>query len=145
MAVLDRGRIEIAAMGLGLARAAFDAAVAWSKERTAFGHHIAEYQGIQWMLADMATSLEAARLLTYRAAWVRARGKRRFTSEAAMAKLFSSEMAGKVTDLALQIHGGHGYTKSLPLERYVRDARILRIFEGSSEIQRNIIARKLLE
>ena len=143
MAVLDRGRVDVAAMGIGLGRVALDAAVAWSKERVAFSHKIAEYQGIQWMLADMAMALEAATLLTYRAAWARAQGGR-FTVEASMAKLFASEAAGKITDLALQIHGGFGYTQAFPLERYVRDARILRLFEGSSEIQRNIIARHIL-
>jgi alkylation response protein AidB-like acyl-CoA dehydrogenase len=143
MAVLDRGRVDIAAMSIGLGRVALEAAVAWAKERAAFSHKIAEYQGIQWMLADMATMLEAATLLTYKAAWARANGGR-FTAEASMAKLFASEAAGKITDLALQIHGGFGYTQALPLERYVRDARILRLFEGSSEIQRNIIARHVL-
>ena len=143
MAVLDRGRVDVAAMGIGLARAALDAATAWARERTSFSHTIADYQGIQWMLADMATTLEAARLLTYKAAWVRSKDVR-FTLEAAMAKLYASEAAGKITDLALQIHGGYGYTQALPLERYVRDARILRLFEGSSEIQRNIIARYVL-
>jgi alkylation response protein AidB-like acyl-CoA dehydrogenase len=144
MAVLDRGRVDVAAMSLGVARAALDAALAWAKDRTAFSHKIAEYQGIQWMLADMATSLEAARLLTFKAAWVRKMEQGRFSTEAAMAKLFASEAAGKITDLSLQIHGGFGYTRALPIERFVRDARILRIFEGSSEIQRNIIARALL-
>ena len=143
MAVLDRGRVDVAAMGVGLSRVALDAATAWAHERTAFSHRIAEYQGIQWMLADMAMTLEAARLLTYKAAWARSQGGR-FTSEAAMAKLFASEAAGRITDLALQIHGGFGYTQALPLERYVRDARVLRLFEGSSEIQRNIIARHVL-
>lgn len=143
MAVLDRGRIEVAAMGVGLAQAALDAAVAWAKQRVAFGQPIANHQGIQWMLADMAIDLRAARLLTYQAAWLRGQGAR-FTLEASMAKLFASEMAGRVTDLALQIHGGYGYTRDLPLERYVRDARILRIFEGTSEVQRNLIARMLL-
>ena len=143
MAVLDRGRVDVAAMGIGLGRVALDAAVAWSKERVAFSHKIADYQGIQWMLADMAMALEAATLLTYKAAWARAQGGR-FTVEASMAKLFASEAAGKITDLALQIHGGFGYTQAFPLERYVRDARILRLFEGSSEIQRNIIARHVL-
>ena len=143
MAVLDRGRVDVAAMGIGLARAALDAATAWARERTSFSHAIADYQGIQWMLADMATTLEAARLLTYKAAWVRAKDVR-FTLEAAMAKLYASEAAGKIADLALQIHGGYGYTQALPLERFVRDARILRLFEGSSEIQRNIIARYVL-
>ena len=144
MMVLDRGRIEVASMSIGLARAALRAAVAWAKERVAFGQPIAEFQGIQWMLADMETELEAAKLLTYRAAWLRGRGDVRFTRDSAMAKLFASEMAGRVTDLALQIHGGYGYSRGLPLERYVRDARILRIFEGTSELQRNIIARTLL-
>jgi alkylation response protein AidB-like acyl-CoA dehydrogenase len=144
MAVLDRGRVDVAAMGIGLGKVALEAAVAWSKERVAFSHRIADYQGIQWMLADMATTLEAAKLMTYKAAWARSRGGR-FTAEASMAKLFASEAAGKITDLALQIHGGFGYTQALPLERYVRDARILRLFEGSSEIQRNIIARHVLE
>jgi len=143
MSVLDRGRVDVAAMAVGLSRVALEAATSWAQERTAFSHKIAEYQGIQWMLADMAMALEAARLLTYKAAWARAQGGR-FTSEAAMAKLFASEAAAKITDLALQIHGGFGYTQALPLERYVRDARILRLFEGSSEIQRNIIARHLL-
>ncbi|MFI4986036.1 MAG: acyl-CoA dehydrogenase family protein [Alphaproteobacteria bacterium] len=144
MRVLDNGRVEIAAMALGIAAAAFAAALAWTKERRVGGAALAELQGIQWMLADMATEMEAARLLGLRAAWLREQG-RPFAKEAAMAKLFASEMAAKVTDLALQIHGGYGYTRALPLERYVRDARILRIFEGSSEIQRNIIARSLLK
>jgi butyryl-CoA dehydrogenase len=143
MAVLDRGRVDVAAMGVGLSRVALEAATGWAQERSAFSHKIADYQGIQWMLADMAMTLEAARLLTYKAAWARSQGGR-FTSEAAMAKLFASEAAARITDLALQIHGGFGYTQALPLERYVRDARILRLFEGSSEIQRNIIARHLL-
>lgn len=143
MRVLDSGRVEIAAMGLGIARAALDAAVAWATQRETFGHAIADFQGVQWMLADMETRLEAARLLTYQAAWLRGQGAP-FTREASMAKLFASETANYVADLALQIHGGYGYTQELPLERYVRDARILRIFEGTSEVQRNIIARQLL-
>jgi alkylation response protein AidB-like acyl-CoA dehydrogenase len=143
MMTLDRSRIEIAAMSLGLARVALDAAMEWARDRKAYGEPIASYQGIRWMLADMATELEAARHLTWHAARCRAAGGR-FTREAAMAKLFASEMAGRVTDHALQIHGGYGYTRGLPLERYVRDARILRIFEGSSEIHRNVIARQLL-
>ncbi len=145
MRVLDRSRIEVAAMSLGLAQAALDAAVTWAKERKAFGHAIADFQGIQWMLADMATELEAARLLTYRAAWMRDKVEGRYSRESAMAKLYASEMVGRVTDLAQQIHGGYGYSKSMPIERYVRDARILRIFEGTSELQRNIIAREMLK
>jgi alkylation response protein AidB-like acyl-CoA dehydrogenase len=143
MKVLDNGRIEIAATAIGIAEAALEAALAWARQRKVGGAPIAEFQGLQWMLADMATELEAARLLGLKAAALRAQG-RRFSKEASMAKLFASEMVAKVTDLALQIHGGYGYTAALPLERYVRDARILRIYEGSSEIQRNIIARALL-
>ncbi len=130
-------------MAIGIAQAAFDAAVDWAKQRQVGGQALGEYQGLQWMLADMATELRAARLLAADAAGQRQRGER-FTTAAAMAKLFASEMAGRVTDLALQIHGGYGYSRALPLERYARDARILRIYEGSSEIQRNIIAREVL-
>jgi alkylation response protein AidB-like acyl-CoA dehydrogenase len=143
MAVLDRGRVEIASMALGIAGAAFDAARDWAKQRQVGGRPIADLQGLQWMLADMHAELEAARLLTWRAALARDSGQR-FAREAAVAKLYASEMAGRVTDAALQIHGGYGYSRALPLERYARDARILRIFEGSSEIQRNIIAREIL-
>jgi len=143
MRALDNGRIEVAAMCNGIARAALDAARAWAKERHVSGHPIADFQGIQWMLADMATQLEAARLLTLRAAALRARGERT-TLAGAMAKLHASETAAKVTDLALQIHGGYGYSRALPIERYVRDVRIMRIYEGSSEIQRNLIARSIL-
>ena len=140
MRVLDRGRVEIAAMACGIARAALEAALGWVRERKISGQPLADFQAIQFMLADMQTDLEAARLMTLRAAALREAGER-FTREAAMAKLFASEAAQRVTDLALQIHGGYGYTRGLPLERYARDARILRIFEGSSEIQRNIVAR----
>ena len=143
MRVLDRGRVEIAAVACGIARAALEAALGWVRERKISGQPLANFQAIQFMLADMKTELEAARLMTLRAAALRETGER-FTREAAMAKLFASEMAQRVTDLALQIHGGYGYTRGLPLERYARDARILRIFEGSSEIQRNIIARSEL-
>ncbi len=144
MAVLDRGRMEVASMALGIARAALDAAVRWCGERQVSGRAVGRFQGIRWMVADMATGLEAARWLTYRAAALRDSG-RPFAAESAMAKLFASEMAGRVTDLALQIHGGYGYTRALPLERLVRDARILRIFEGTSEVQRNIVARYVLD
>jgi len=140
MRVLDRGRVEIAAMACGIARAALEAAVGWVRERRISGQPLADFQAIQFMLADMQTDLDAARLMTLRAAVLREAGVR-FTREAAMAKLITSEMAHRVTDLALQIHGGYGYTRGLPLERYARDARILRIFEGASEIQRNIVAR----
>ena len=143
MKTLDRGRVDVAAMGLGIARAAFDAALAWAKERKISGQLLGEYQGIQWMLADMATELEAARLLTHKAAALRQAGQP-FSRESAMAKLFTSEATGRIADLALQIHGGYGFIREMPLERYVRDARILRIFEGASEVQRNIIGRMLL-
>lgn len=144
MKVLDNGRVEVSAMCLGIAQAALDAAIAWARERQIGGMPLAEYQGIQWMIADMATQLRAARLLTEDAAAKRAGGAR-FSMEASMAKLFASETAGKVADLALQIHGGYGFTRGLPLERHVRDLRIMRIYEGSSEIQRTIIARNLLQ
>jgi butyryl-CoA dehydrogenase len=140
---LDNGRVEVAAMCLGIARAAFEAALEWSKQRVVSDRPLAAYQGLGWMLADIATQLDAARLLTLRAARLRQAGER-FTTEAAMAKLYASEMAGKVTDLALQIHGGYGYCRDLPLERYLRDVRIMRIYEGASEVQRNIIAGALL-
>ena len=130
-------------MCVGIAEAALSAATSWARQRIVNGQPIAELQGIQWMLADMATQLEAARLLGMKAAAARGSGAR-FSLEASMAKLFASEMAARVTDLALQIHGGYGYTCDMPLERYVRDARIMRIYEGSSEIQRNIIARTVL-
>jgi butyryl-CoA dehydrogenase len=140
MKVLDNGRIEVASMCVGLAQAALDAAIAWAKERIVGGQALCEHQGIQWMLADMATELQAARLLTADAARKRA-ARTRYSLEASMAKLFASEVAGRVADRALQIHGGYGYVGDLPLERYVRDLRIMRIYEGSSEIQRNLIAR----
>jgi alkylation response protein AidB-like acyl-CoA dehydrogenase len=138
--VLDRGRIETAALALGIAGAALDATRDWARERQVSGHTVASFQGIRWMIADMATERDAARLMTWRAARLRQRGER-FSREAAMAKLYASEAAGRIADRALQIHGGYGYTSALPLERYVRDARILRIYEGTSEIQRNIVAR----
>lgn len=144
MKVLDNGRVEVSAMCLGIAEAALNAAITWAGERQVGGMALAEYQGIQWMIADMATQLRAARLLTEDAAVKRASGQR-FSMEASMAKLFASEAAGKVADLALQIHGGYGYTRGLALERHVRDLRIMRIYEGSSEIQRTIIARNLLQ
>ena len=142
MRVLDNGRVEVAAMCIGIAGAAFAAAVNWLKERKVGGQPLADYQGLQWQLADMATDLEAARMLTREAARLRAGGQK-FSKQAAIAKLFAAEMASRVTDQALQMHGGYGYTRGLPLERYVRDVRIMRIYEGSSEVQRNIIAREV--
>lgn len=144
MKVLDNGRLEVAAQATGIAQAALDAAVAWAGERKVGGHPVAEFQGLQWMLADMATQLAAARALSLAAAHRRARGER-FSTEASMAKLFATEAASRIADQALQIHGGYGYSRGLPLERYLRDLRVFRIYEGSSEIQRNIIARNLLK
>ena len=143
MATLDGGRIGIAGQALGIAQAAFDVARVYAKERHTFGKPIAEHQAIQWKLADMATELDAARLLTYRAAWLKQEGKPH-TEEGAKAKLYASEMARRQTAEAIQILGGYGYTKEFPLERYYRDAKITEIYEGTSEIQRLVIARSLL-
>ncbi|MCX7912083.1 MAG: acyl-CoA dehydrogenase family protein [Dehalococcoidales bacterium] len=140
---LDVSRITVGAEAVGIARAAFEAALGYAKERQQFGQPIAGFQAIQWMLADMATRIDAARLLTYRAAYLCDRGMP-FVREAAMAKVFASEVAGFVTSKALQIHGGYGYTKDYPLERYFRDAKITEIYEGTSEIMRLTIARSLL-
>lgn len=143
MRVLDNGRIEVAAQATGIADAALKAAVAYAKDRHVGGHPIADFQGLQWMLADSANDLAAARALGYAAARLRGTGAR-YSSESAHAKLFASEAAWRIADRALQIHGGYGYCRDFPLERYVRDLRIFRIYEGSSEIQRTIIARGLL-
>ncbi|MEL7566594.1 MAG: acyl-CoA dehydrogenase family protein [Dehalobacterium sp.] len=144
MQVIDRGRIGIAAMGVGLAQAALDTAVKYAKERTVFGNTLSNYQGIQWMLAEMATDVEAARWLTYYAADLKESGQR-FSKEAAMAKLFAAEAAHRVVDKALQIHGGYGYMKDYPIERMYRDQRILEIFEGTSQIQKIVISNHLLK
>jgi len=147
MTTLDAGRVGIAAQAAGIAEAAYEAALAWAKQREAFGHKIGEFQAIQWKLADMRVKLEAARLLTLQAAWKRERAKRtgeRYTLEAAMAKLFASEAAQWITYEAIQIHGGMGYSREMPVERYFRDARITTIYEGTSEIQRLVIARQIL-
>ena len=147
MTALDSGRVGIAAQALGVAEAAFAAAVEYAKLREAFGQVIGQFQGIQWMLADMKVRIEAARLLIYNAALARERAKRnggRYTEAAAMAKLFASETAMWVTEKAVQIHGGMGYSKELPIERYFRDAKITEIYEGTSEIQRLVIARGIL-
>jgi butyryl-CoA dehydrogenase len=140
---LDGGRIGIAAQAVGIARAAFEAAVAYAKERQQFGQPIANFQAIQFMLADMATQIEAARLLTLRAAARKDRGEA-YGKEASMAKLFASETAMKVTTKAVQVHGGYGYLKDFPVERHFRDAKITEIYEGTSEAQRMVIARSLL-
>ena len=143
MATLDGGRIGIAAQALGIAQAAFEKAAAYAKERESFGGTIAQHQAIQFMLADMATEIDAARLLVHRAATMKDRGVKH-TAESAMAKLFASEMATRVTHKAIQIHGGYGYSTEYPFERHYRDARITEIYEGTSEIQRVVIAASLL-
>ncbi len=140
---LDGGRIGIAAMALGLAQAAYEAAAAYAKERHQFGRAIAEFQGVAFMIADMAVKIDAARLLTYRAAWLKDCGKP-YTTEAAMAKLFASEAARDVTNDAIQVHGGYGYVTEYHVERYLRDAKLTEIGEGTSQIQRMVIARNLL-
>ncbi len=144
MSILDAGRIGIASQALGIAQAAYEASVAYAQERSAFGQHIAEFQAIQFMIADMALRIEAARMLIYNAAVKKDRHER-FTREASMAKLYASETAMWVTTKAIQIHGGIGYSKELPVERYFRDAKITEIYEGTSEIQRLVIARSALE
>jgi alkylation response protein AidB-like acyl-CoA dehydrogenase len=144
LAGLDGSRIGIAAQAVGLSQQALELAVGYAKQREAFGKKIAEFQALQFMIADIATLLEAGRLLTYRAADLYDRG-RPFAKEAAMAKLFTSEAANKIAYLALQIHGGYGYSKEYAIERIYRDSRVLSIYEGTSEIQRLVIARKLLK
>jgi acyl-CoA dehydrogenase len=139
---LDSGRIGIAAQAVGIARAAFEAAKEYAGERQAFGQAIRDFQGVGFKLADMATQLEAARLLTYRAAWLKDQSKR-VTKEASMAKLFASEAASFITHAAVQIFGGYGYSADYPVERYFRDARVTEIYEGTSEIQRLVISRQL--
>jgi alkylation response protein AidB-like acyl-CoA dehydrogenase len=142
--ILDGGRISIAALGLGMAQGACNAALAYSKERKQFGKPISSFQAIQWKLADMATEIEAARLLVYRAADMKDRGEDVNTASA-MAKLFSSEVAVRVANEAVQVLGGYGYTKDYPVEKFYRDAKICTIGEGTSEIQRLVIARRLLD
>jgi butyryl-CoA dehydrogenase len=143
MASLDGGRIGIASQSVGLAQACLDAAVNYARERVQFNRPISQFQGIRWMIADMATQIEAARLLTFNAAAMRDRGEN-FSAAASMAKVFASEMANKVAYQALQIHGGYGYIKEYPVERYYRDARVFTIYEGTSEIQRKVIAKHVI-
>jgi len=143
MQTLDGGRIGIAAQALGIAQAALDAAVGYAKERVQFGKPLAAQQAIQWMIADMATAVDAARLLVYRAAWCVDNG-RPYGTEGAMAKLFASEAATRVADRAIQVHGGYGYTEDYPVERNYRDAKITEIYEGTSEVQRMVISRAAL-
>ncbi|OGO00582.1 MAG: acyl-CoA dehydrogenase [Chloroflexi bacterium RBG_13_51_52] len=140
---LDVSRVTVGAEAVGISRAAYEAALKYAKERRQFGQPISNFQAIQWMLADMATQIDAARLLTFRAARLHDTD-RPFIKEAAMAKVFASEASGFVTSKALQIHGGYGYTKDYPLERYFRDAKVTEIYEGTSEIMRMVIARSLL-
>lgn len=141
--ILDRGRITIGALAVGLGCGALEAAKRYAMQRQQFGKPIAEFQAIQWKLADMATELDAARLLVMRAAWLHDQGKP-FAKEASMAKLFASEAAMRATDEAVQIHGGYGYTSEFPVERHYRDAKLCTIGEGTSEIQRLVIARHIL-
>ena len=144
LSTLDGGRIGIAAQATGIAQGAFEAALKYSQERMAFGNPISQFQAIQFMLADMATEIDAARLLIRKAAWKQDSGAR-FSMEAATAKLFASEMATRVTHKAIQIHGGNGYSREYPVERNYRDARITEIYEGTSEIQRLVIASWVLK
>jgi alkylation response protein AidB-like acyl-CoA dehydrogenase len=141
---LDGGRIGIAAQSIGVAQAALDAAVKYAKEREQFGQKIAKFQGLRWIIADMATEIEAARQLTLSAAAMKDR-KERFTTQASMAKLFASEMVNRVTAQALQIHGGYGFTTDYPVERFCRDARVFTIYEGTSEIQRVVISNNIIK
>ncbi len=143
MATLDGGRIGIACQAIGIARAAFEKSVAYAKERKSFGVPIAQHQAIQFMISDMATQIDAARLLAWRAAVMKDQGVRH-SPESSMAKLYASEMATRVTHKAIQIHGGYGYSTEFPVERHYRDARITEIYEGTSEIQRIVIAANLL-
>ena len=144
MRVLDGGRISIAALSLGIARGALDASVKYVKERRQFGKAIAEFQGIQWKLADMATELDAARLLTQRAAVLKDAGQR-VTRESSMAKLYASEVAVRICDEAVQLHGGYGFIKDYPAEKFYRDVKLCTIGEGTSEIQRMVIGREILK
>jgi len=144
MTALDSGRIGIAAQSVGVAQAAFDAAVKYAKSRDQFGRKISKFQGLRWMIADMATEIEAAKQLMLSAAAMKDRGEN-YTKQASMAKLFASEMVNRVTAQALQIHGGYGFTKDYPVERFYRDARVFTIYEGTSEIQRVVISNQILK
>ena len=141
--VLDGGRISIAALALGLSQAALDAAVPYSKEREQFGRPIGTFQGVAFMIADMATEIEAARALVYRSAWLKDQG-RDYSLASAQAKLYASEVSSRVTNAAIQVHGGYGYTEDYKVERFLRDAKLTEIGEGTSQVQRLVIARKIL-
>jgi hypothetical protein len=142
--ILDGGRISIAALALGMAQGALDAAIKYAKQRKQFGQPISEFQAIQFKLADMATEVEAARLLVYQAAWLADKNSVRFTRESSMAKLFASEVAVRVANECVQIHGGYGFIKDYPAEKFYRDVKLCTIGEGTSEIQKLVIARQLL-
>jgi alkylation response protein AidB-like acyl-CoA dehydrogenase len=142
MSILDRGRTAIAALSVGLAQGALDECISYSKQRVQFGRPIASNQAIQWKISDMATDIEAARLLVLRAAWMEQMGLP-FSKEASMAKLFASELSVRASLEAIQIHGGYGYTKEYPVERFLRDSKLYTIGEGTSEVQRMVIAKKL--
>jgi alkylation response protein AidB-like acyl-CoA dehydrogenase len=142
--VLDGGRVGIGALAVGLAQAAFEEGIRYAKERETFGQPIANYQAIRWMLADAATEIQTARLMVYYAAWLKGM-KRTYTKEASMAKLFATEMAERVCRNAIQIHGGYGYSREFPVERIYRDARLMTIGEGTSEVQRMVISRHVLQ
>ncbi|QTA89419.1 Acyl-CoA dehydrogenase, short-chain specific [Desulfonema magnum] len=144
MTALDCGRIGIAAQSVGVSQAALDAAVKYAKGREQFNQKISKFQGLRWMIADMATEIEAARQLMFSAAAMKDRGEN-YTSQASMAKLFSSEMVNRITGKALQIHGGYGFTKDYPIERFYRDARVFTIYEGTSEIQRVVISNNIFK
>jgi alkylation response protein AidB-like acyl-CoA dehydrogenase len=144
MQVLDAGRIGIAALAVGLAQGAYEAARGYAHDRRQFNQPISHFQAIRWKLADMATRIDAARLLTYRAAWMRDQGEERFTLESSMAKLYASEIAVRASEEGVQIHGGYGFVKDYPAEKYFRDVKLCTIGEGTSEIQRLVIARQLL-
>ena len=144
LTTLDAGRVAISAMAVGLAQGAFDRAVEYAKERKQFDQPIADFQAVQWMLADSATEIEAARMMVYRAAWLREQGQR-FTKEAAMAKLFATETSERVCRRAIQVHGGYGYVREYEVERMYRDQRLCAIGEGTNEIQRLVIARQILK
>ncbi len=144
MRVLDGGRISIAALGLGMAQGAYEAALKYSKQRVQFGKAISEFQAIQWKLADLATEIDAARLLTNRAAWMKDNGMKT-TLESSMAKLYTSEVAVKAANEGVQIHGGYGFIKDYPAEKFYRDVKLCTIGEGTSEIQRLVIARQILK
>jgi butyryl-CoA dehydrogenase len=143
MTALDEGRIGVASLSVGLSQACLDAAVTYAQERVQFGSPLSKFQGIRWMIADMAVQIEASKLLTFNAASMKDRGER-FTREASMAKLFASETANRSAYQAIQIHGGYGYSKEYPVERYYRDARVLTIYEGTSEVQRIVIANNTI-